>query len=97
VLPAQPPPNSIHGRQERVGVSVGNGIDIAAVYQLPTRVAETLHVQTQVLNEHTQVLNGHTRVLDGHSNILDAQARVLDEQSSALIQHTRILGAIPAS
>jgi hypothetical protein len=66
-------------------MSGGNGIDIAAVYQLLLRVADTQGV-------HTQVLNEHTRILDGHSSILDAQARVLNELSSVVNQHTRTLG-----
>ena len=65
-------------------MSGGNGIDLAAVYQLLLRVAETQGV-------HTQVLNEHTRVLEGHSNILDAQARVLNDVSGVVNQHTRIL------
>ena len=65
-------------------MSGGNGVDIAAVYQLFVQVAETQSV-------HTQVLNEHTRVLDGHSTILDTQARVLNEVSGVVNQHTQIL------
>jgi hypothetical protein len=85
--------------QERLGISGGNGIDIAAVYQLLTRVAEThgehtrtLDGHTRTLDEHSRVLDAHTRILEGHSNILDTQARVLNEQSGVLNQHTQILG-----
>jgi len=80
-------------------MSGGNNIDIAAVYQLLTRVAETQgeHTRTFVghtrtLEAHGRVLDAHTRILEGHSNILDAQAGVLNEVSSAVNQHTRILG-----
>jgi hypothetical protein len=73
-------------------MSGGNGIDIAAIYQLLTRVADTPGEHTRTLDAHGRVLDAHTRILEGHSNILDAQPRVLNEQSSVLNQHTRILG-----
>jgi hypothetical protein len=42
----------------------GNGVDIAAVYQLLLQVARTVSEHTRVLNEHTLQLHGHGRKLD---------------------------------
>jgi hypothetical protein len=49
--------------QERVGMSGGSGIDIAAVYQLLSQVARTVRDHTSILNDHTRVLNDHTHQL----------------------------------
>ena len=42
----------------------GNGVDIAAVYQLLLQVARTVSEHRRVLNEHTLQLHGHGRKLD---------------------------------
>jgi hypothetical protein len=42
----------------------GNGVDIAAVYQLLSQVAQTVNEHTRVLNEHTLLLHEHGRKLD---------------------------------
>ena len=79
--------------REYLGMSGGNGIDIAAVYQLLTRVAETLSEQMNILNEHSRVLDGHTRVLDAHTRVLDEHSRVLDGHTRVLDGHSTILDA----
>jgi hypothetical protein len=62
----------------------GNGVDIAAVYQLLVQVAETV-------SGHTVILNGHSRILDEQSRILDEHTAKLNEHTSVLNDHTRIL------
>ena len=42
----------------------GNGVDIAAVYQLLSQVARTVNEHTRVLNEHTLLLHEHSRKFD---------------------------------
>jgi predicted proteasome-type protease len=42
--------------QVRVGMSGGNGVDIAAVYQLLSQVARTVSDHTSTLNDHTHQL-----------------------------------------
>jgi hypothetical protein len=42
----------------------GNGVEIAAVYQLLLQVAQTVNEHTRVLNEHTLLLHEHGRKLD---------------------------------
>jgi hypothetical protein len=69
----------------------GNGVDIAAVYQLLLQVAQTVSEHTLILNEHTQVLNGHTQVLNGHTRILTEHTRVLNEHTLLLHEHGRKL------
>jgi len=44
-------------------MSGGNGVDIAAVYQLLSQVARTVSDHTSILNDHTRVLNDHTHQL----------------------------------
>jgi ABC-type transporter Mla subunit MlaD len=51
-------------------MSGGNGVDIAAVYQLLSQVARTVSDHTSILNDQTRVLNDHTRVLDDHTQQL---------------------------
>ena len=61
----------------------GNGVDIGAVYQLLTQVAETVNGHTAILHEHTRILNEHTFILNEHTFILN--------------EHTRIIMITPAS
>jgi hypothetical protein len=49
----------------------GNGVDIAAVYQLLSQVAQTVNEHSRILNEHTRVLNEHTLLLHGHDRKLE--------------------------
>ena len=49
----------------------GNGVDIAAVYQLLSQVAQTVNEHTRILTEHTRVLNEHTLLLHEHGRKLD--------------------------
>ena|ERR1700722_8341053 len=72
----------------------GNGVDIAAVYQLLSQVAQTVNEQSGVLNDHTRVLNEHTRVLNDHSRILNEHTRVLNEHTLLLHGHDRKLADI---
>ena len=49
----------------------GNGVDIAAVYQLLSQVAQTVNEHTRILTEHTRVLTEHTLLLHEHGRKLD--------------------------
>ncbi len=68
-------------------MSGGNGIDIAAVYQLLTQVARTVNDHTRVLNDHTRQLADLTR---GVNDLHDGQAtlrQTLTEYHSSVIGH----------
>jgi hypothetical protein len=76
----------------------GNGIDIAAVYQLLVQVSETLGVHSKVLDNHTavlqdhsQILNDHTRVMNDHTRVLNDHSRILNDQTRVLNDHTLML------
>jgi ABC-type transporter Mla subunit MlaD len=67
-------------------MSSGNGIDIAAVYQLLTEVARTLaghdrklDAQDRKLNEIIVVVNDHTRKLDELAGVVNRHDRKLDD------------------
>ncbi len=68
-------------------MSGGNGIDIAAVYQLLTRVAGTQGDHTRVLDDHTHQLADLTR---GVNDLHDGQAtlrQTVTEYHSSVIGH----------
>lgn len=69
----------------------GNGVDIAAVYQLLVQVADTVSGHTIILNGHSQILDEHSRILNSHSRILDRHTHILDEHTAKLNEHTRVL------
>jgi hypothetical protein len=69
----------------------GNRVDIAAVYQLLSQVAQTVSEHTLILNEHTRILTEQTRVLNAHSRILTEHTRVLNEHTLLLHEHGRKL------
>jgi hypothetical protein len=50
----------------------GNNIDIAAVYQLLTRVAETQGEHTRTPDAHTRQLEDRVRRIEHHLNLTPA-------------------------
>ena len=62
----------------------GNGIDIAAVYQLLVQVAETQGVHSKILENHTQILNEHTRILNEHTRVLNDHTLMLHDHGRRL-------------
>jgi ABC-type transporter Mla subunit MlaD len=72
-------------------MSGGNGVDIAAVYQLLSQVARTVSDHTSILNDQTGVLNDHTRVLNDHTRQLADITRVVNDHTVTLHDHTRQL------
>ncbi len=62
----------------------GNGVDIAAVYQLLLQVAETVGAHTRTLDGHTRTLDAHTRLLHELSHSVDEHRDKLNEQSAAI-------------
>jgi len=70
------------GRVDRM--SSGNGVDIAAVYQLLTEVAKTVA-------GHDRKLDAQDRKLDAQDRKLDAQDRKLNEIIVVVNEHTHKL------
>jgi hypothetical protein len=65
----------------------GNGVDIAAVYQLLSQVAQTVNEHTRVLNEHTLLLHGHNRRLDNIEHGQSSLRQAVVEYHSSVIGH----------
>jgi ABC-type transporter Mla subunit MlaD len=65
-------------------MSSGNGVDIAAVYQLLTEVAHTVAGHDRKLDDIVDRLDGHDRKFDAQDRKLDAQDRKLDAQDRKL-------------
>ena len=90
-------PLGCRGRVDRM--SSGNGVDIAAVYQLLTEVAQTvaghdskldaqdrkLDAQDRKLNEIIVVVNEHTHKLDELASVVDRHDRKLDDLTTDII------------
>jgi len=70
-------------------MSEGNGIDIAAVYQLLTEVARTVA-------GHDRKLDDIVGRLDGHDRKLDSQDRKLNEIIVVVNEHTAKLDELAA-
>jgi DNA repair ATPase RecN len=70
-------------------MSGGNGVDIAAVYQLLTDVARTVA-------GHDRKLDDIAGRLDGHDRRLDSQDRKLDEIILVVNRHTAKLDELAA-
>jgi ABC-type transporter Mla subunit MlaD len=80
-------------------MSSGNGVDIAAVYQLLTEVAQTvaghdrkldaqdrkLDAQDRKLNEIIVVVNEHTHKLDELAGVVNRHDRKLDDLTTDII------------
>jgi hypothetical protein len=80
-------------------MSSGNGVDIAAVYQLLTEVAQTvaghdrkldaqdrkLDAQDRKLNEIIVVVNEHTQKLDELAGVVNRHDRKLDDLTTDII------------
>jgi ABC-type transporter Mla subunit MlaD len=69
-------------------MSSGNGIDIAAVYQLLTEVARTLAGHDRKLDAQDRKLDAQDRKLDAQDRKLDAQDRKLNEIIVVVNDHT---------
>jgi chromosome segregation ATPase len=65
-------------------MSNGNGVDIAAVYQLLTEVARTVGGHDRKLDTQDRKLDAQDRKLDAQDRKLDAQNRKLDAQDRKL-------------
>jgi hypothetical protein len=65
----------------------GNGVDIAAVYQLLSQVAQTVNEHTRVLNEHTLLLHGHNRRLENIEHGQSSLRQAVVEYHSSVIGH----------
>ena len=73
-------------------MSNGNGVDIAAVYQLLTEVAQTvaghdrkLDAQDRKLNEIIVIVNEHTHKLDELAGVVNRHDRKLDDLTTDII------------
>jgi uncharacterized protein (DUF3084 family) len=75
-------------------MSNGNGIDIAAVYQLLTEVARTVGGHDRKLDAQDRKLDAQDRKLDAQNRKLDAQDRKLDAQDRKLDAQDRKLNEI---
>jgi ABC-type transporter Mla subunit MlaD len=74
-------------------MSGGDGIDIGAVYQLLTHVAEMVDGHGQKLDDHTRKLDDHTRKLDDHTRKLDDLSAGLSSLRRAVTEyHASVLG-----
>jgi len=69
----------------------GNGVDIAAVYQLLREVADTVTGHSQVLNSLTATVNQHSQILNDHSRLLNDLTTTVNQHSRILNEHTRVL------
>jgi chromosome segregation ATPase len=65
-------------------MNAGNGVDIAAVYQLLTEVARTVAGHDRKFDEIANRLDGHDRRADSQDRKLDWQDRKLDWQDRKL-------------
>ncbi len=72
-------------------MSSGNGVDIAAVYQLLTEVARTLAGHDRKFDSHDRRFDAQDRKLDAQDRKLDAQDRKLDAQDRKL---NEIIGVV---
>jgi ABC-type transporter Mla subunit MlaD len=77
-------------------MSAGNGIDIAAVYQLLTEIARTLSGHDRKFESQDRKLNEIADRLDGHDRRLDSQDRKLNEIVLVVNQHTAKLDELAA-
>jgi signal transduction histidine kinase len=68
-------------------MSGGDGIDIGAVYQLLTHVAEMVDGHGQKLDDHTRKLDDHTRKLDDLSAGLSSLRRAVTEYHASVLGH----------
>jgi hypothetical protein len=65
----------------------GNGVDIAAVYQLLSQVAQTVNEHTRVLNDHTLLLHDHGRRLENIEHGQTSLRQAIVEYHSSVIGH----------
>lgn len=68
-------------------MSGGNGIDIAAVYQLLTHVAQTVDQHTRVLNDHTRQLADLTCGMNDLAHGQASMRQSLTEYHASVIGH----------
>lgn len=71
----------------------GNGVDLGAIHQLLTEVAETVRAHGERfdnvdrrLDQLLRVVNEHSRVLDEHSRVLDEHGRALDNLRAGMTE-----------
>ena len=77
-------------------MNAGNGVDIAAVYQLLTEVARTVAGHDRKFDEIANRLDGHDRRADSQDRKLDWQDRKLNEIILIVNQHTAKLDELGA-
>jgi adenosine deaminase len=71
----------------------GNGIDIAAVYQLLARVAETVGTHSTKLDNLTRVVNDHTLLLHEHGGRLaDIESGQTSLRQAVVDYHSSVIG-----
>ncbi len=75
-------------------MSSGNGVDIAAVYQLLTEVARTLAGHDRRFDGHDRRFDAQDRKLDAQDRKLDAQDRKLNEIIGVVNDHTAKLNEL---
>jgi hypothetical protein len=73
-------------------MSGGNGVDIAAVYQLLTQVARAVNDHTRILNDHTQQLANLTRDVNDLNHGQATLRQTLTEYHSSVIGHGILIG-----
>jgi ABC-type transporter Mla subunit MlaD len=75
-------------------MSSGNGVDIAAVYQLLTEVARTLAGHDRRFDGYDRRFEGYDRRFDAQDRKLDAQDRKLNEIIGVVNDHTAKLNEL---
>lgn len=75
-------------------MSSGNGVDIAAVYQLLTEVARTLAGHDRRFDGYDLRFEGYDRRFDAQDRKLDAQDRKLNEIIGVVNDHTAKLNEL---
>ena len=78
----------VEPRVGRVYMISGNGVDIGAVYQLLTEVAQAVAGHDRKLDAQDRKLDDIVDRLDGHDRKLDAQDRKLNEVILVVNRHT---------
>ena len=74
----------------------GNGIDLAAVYQLLTEVAQKVAAHDRRFDQVAELLNEHTLKLNELATTLNGHARKLDELATVVNAHGRRIDDVGA-
>lgn len=75
----------------------GNGIDLAAVYQLLSEVARTVSGHDRLLNELVSTVNDHTRKFDQLLDVVNGHSRTLADHTHQMEDLTAALAELRAA